>query len=1777
MGADLASIVLPVKALLQQYKSSDSAAVKHLDLSHVQHSLDRLDAEDRRQLIPIVFQGCARDEGTPHAATMANIILRLLLDVRIPPRGSKEDEQFSGSIGLVAEEDANYLANVLGIFLRLRAPVGSQSFASSNLALSPNELALFPVESPDTQKIFDRLSELRAKAITFLASAAFTDAQKLLPAVYAAAGLDNRVASTAEEILKRSSVSVEDETLVRRLFELHSRLPAPHRTRILGMLSKSAVSVSMTDSIMAVVALDFLPEKSEDASPHPLWPVSILERTKLHKALFRYLSWVASVGPSNPGFTAGPSLIDSMRSYVETQGWPVPQTASHDDINLRSRAYETIGMLSGRSELPIQQCIDLAQWLFRSLSEDPTTEAVVNIDAALSSLATAVPPSVGGGDEKLKTMLLTQMALPDKAPALRSTRHAVVKWANQCLPFSDITGRWIDILAVAGRPGERNDVVELGEKGLDPWTYVAHNESTLSLPDWKEMMTSFFDSRMEPQDATEPQQASSVDQDSKMAVFQNFLGSRMLAYPVALQYCKHIIMLSALRDFDIGPDWIQSLFAHLNTDADTLDRIRHHLRTVDSAYIVFYLKACLKGALVRDASIIEMCLLSFLDIASLSPGGAIGYLTNSAAGLLPLLGSNKKEIRVLAARAFGILAGHPAMDTDQVADFSRTLLSRCANIENKVGPHAAAAEGALMALGYLESRCVYYDREIPAEIQYPIGIVVKRASPHSSLWAAALECFLQLWTTQRGLPAADGQFSVSEVVAALSSEARRGDEIAIVAMGRLAAGWPDTETEESAESTDQLAPGILGSILENLFALHEIKEAQVHFTVGDAITAAIARWDSSVVRLNMLVEVRGNRPSTNARNTVLATVLSRLLRNSRATKPSLIKASGIWLFCIVQYCSHLSPVQLRLREIQAAFMRILSSRDELVQETASRGLSLVYERGDAGLKASLVKDLVSAFTESGTQLKVDDDTELFDPGALPTGEGSSVTSYKDIVNLANEVGDQGLVYKFLSLAANAATWSKRSAFGRFGLSKILSASEVDPKLYPKLYRYRFDPNQNVRRSMEEIWRALVKDPNATIKAHFNAILEDLLKSILGREWRVREASCAAISDLIQGQPFKQYEKHYKDIWTAALKVLDDVKGSVRNASLRLCMVLSNDLVRQLEEGNRITEAKSMMKEALPFLLSDRGIESSVQDVRLFSAVAVLQITKRGGKALRPFIPDMVAKLLGLLSTIEPESLNYQYQRVGGDSRDQIDKLRSQMVNQSPIYEAIESSLRVVDAEVMVYLVPRLEATIKSAIGMPTKIGCAQVLRTLATNHASDVRPVGGRLLQLLRKQVLDRNIEVSRAYARASAYVIRIAPEASRRQFCEQCIEIYFDCDDEGPRRKIGDVVHALAKTSSDYFTAQEATLLPFAYLALHDVDKYTAELFAEVWNQHAGSSRTVVRYVPEIAALVERCLGMAHWNLQHMGALTVASAITDMAKASDSTGAIKESDLAATWPLLMKSLALKTFIGKEKLLEAYPEFVERGQLLWKSDEQVATKMKQIAMREAKRNNDEYRTHAFRCLWRFAKARDDVEMLQEIADTVTPYLDKLRDEDKLGQESTRGFNESVTYKTARVGLEAVARGYAPTGKADLSAVVRDVAKHLGPYLSSSKFDAVKREVWYDCVCDLMSDATKAVSGADAVPWDGSEVLSAYLDSLGLDQADAGTEAQRLKRVEAVLATAKAKASGVFGRSVFSDGLVGALERAIREERAVEVGKAWKEVLRELEEGRWGGGLRECRD
>ena len=283
--------------------------------------------------------------------------------------------------------------------------------------------------------------------------------------------------------------------------------------------------------------------------------------------------------------------------------------------------------------------------------------------------------------------------------------------------------------------------------------------------------------------------------------------------------------------------------------------------------------------------------------------------------------------------------------------------------------------------------------------------------------------------------------------------------------------------------------------------------------------------------------------------------------------------------------------------------------------------------------------------------------------------------------LATEMGDPSLVYRFMNLASNNAIWTSRAAFGRFGLSNILADSSYlteNKKFYPKLFRYRFDPNPNVQRSMNEIWRALVKDPNAVIDQNFGMIMDDLLKSVLsGREWRAREASCAAITDLIQGRDLEKYERYLDNIWNVAFKVLDDVKETVRLAAMKLCRTLTNMLIRNLEGGQGMTKrATVMLNHAMPFLMKQME-DGSAQEVQQYATVSLLEVVKKSPpRSLRPFAPIVLETLINSLSSLEHEGINYLHLNAEkyGLTAEKLDEMRVSSVNASPVTEAIDSCL-----------------------------------------------------------------------------------------------------------------------------------------------------------------------------------------------------------------------------------------------------------------------------------------------------------------------------------------------------------------------------------------------------------------------------------------------------------------------------------------------------------------------
>jgi proteasome component ECM29 len=434
----------------------------------------------------------------------------------------------------------------------------------------------------------------------------------------------------------------------------------------------------------------------------------------------------------------------------------------------------------------------------------------------------------------------------------------------------------------------------------------------------------------------------------------------------------------------------------------------------------------------------------------------------------------------------------------------------------------------------------------------------------------------------------------------------------------------------------------------------------------------------------------------------------------------------------------------------------------------------------------------------------------------------------------------------------------------------------------------------------------------------------------------------------------QYEKYLTQVWDKCFKVLDDIKETVRVAAAALARVLTTILTRSLEAGDAsVKSANAQLTRVLPFLFSNSGLESSAEEVRLFSVQTLLQIVKKANATtLNPHGPELVERLLGLLSSLEPEAVNYLHLNAKkyNLTEQKIDDMRLQSVRSSPLTESIERCLDLADASTMSLLVPRIEAAMKSAVGLPSKVGCSRVLVTLATRHRFVFEPYADQFLRLIHKQIHDRNETVSSSYAAAAGYLARLASDKQILATVSFTHKLYFNSEEASDKNRLlaGDMIRAISLHATDRFTSLSASLLPFIYLAKHDADEPVRKLFTETWDDHVAGPRTVSLYLSEILALADTHMESRQWAIKHTAAKTVASAVLAITSAVGSDK-IEPQTASKIWPVLDKALSGKSWEGKEVVLEGYVRFVERSEAWWRSDQGLAKQLEKVGTREGKR------------------------------------------------------------------------------------------------------------------------------------------------------------------------------------------------------------------------------------
>ena len=385
---------------------------------------------------------------------------------------------------------------------------------------------------------------------------------------------------------------------------------------------------------------------------------------------------------------------------------------------------------------------------------------------------------------------------------------------------------------------------------------------------------------------------------------------------------------------------------------------------------------------------------------------------------------------------------------------------------------------------------------------------------------------------------------------------------------------------------------------------------------------------------------------------------------------------------------------------------------DFVQEIASKGMALVYLRGDKKMQEDLVWNLMGSVTSevrpsTNVTGPIAPDTQIL---GLNTSDAGEVSTYKEICNLASDTGNPELIYRFLALSSHSALWQSRkgAAIGIGGLLDQFSMEDFLKKnpnyakrLVPKLYRLCRDPNPGVARAMQDIWdSAFGKGPNPLVLSMFAEIMKELLSGMGDKAWRTRQASAKAMGDLCSGVEINRLEPYLEEIWKMAFRVADDIKESVRNAGIILSQQLTTTLIRNVTEGKSGQKIVSTM---IPFLLGNSGLNASAQGVQLFALRSIVKLCEEAGVLLKDMIPEIVDQLLDVLTSLEPQEVNYIGFHVNATDTMALDESRFHAVRTSPVMNAIEKCIDLVDEETIPALARILLAKTRRAAGLPTKV------------------------------------------------------------------------------------------------------------------------------------------------------------------------------------------------------------------------------------------------------------------------------------------------------------------------------------------------------------------------------------------------------------------------------------------------------------------------------------------
>ncbi|XP_036828484.1 proteasome adapter and scaffold protein ECM29 isoform X1 [Oncorhynchus mykiss] len=1598
-------IQLPVETLLVQYQDPAAASfVTNFTIIYIKMGYPRLEVGNQCELAPTLLTAM-EGKPEPQQDSLMHLLIPSLYHMKYPKDSSNTSKMASPfilmekpkTVQLLLEFMLDVLLMPYGFVLNEpptrpapSSPQGSSGAAAAGQGLPqpPPGMSVYAAKRVigEAQWSPEQLEQCKLGIVKFIEAEQVPEVETVIHLVVASSDTRHGVATAADLELKskQSIIDWNNPLIVNRMYKVYLG-DIPLKTK--GASLKRELK---HEPVSTRVKMKILPHLLRSRLAAECFPANIQvvydglfganTNNKLLSLTLQFVHHICQVCPDT-NKPLGLMLLNGLTKLINEY---------KEDPKLLCMAYSAVGKLSSRMPQLFTKDIALVQQFFEAMcKEEPDVRLA--IQEALSMMVGAYANLQGALLNLMEALVAAYMGKPEV-----QVRQVAMKYASTVFASDHVPSRYLLLLA-AGDP--REEVCSEAQRVLRALPAKnSEKEGRKPMPSFPDMVAYI-----------QEKAAQRMKTPAKYTVGTYTLPFNPSAFGEIVLYLRMCLAHSA------GATPVSKSLADMQDDAPAIGRYTHAL--LSDGPLTSPSSTGTKGAEVNPVQVyMELLqqLLSavggvpvmycLLEVVSVCPHNLAPMFIHKIDWIKSLMNTNKEDLRELAAQLYAVVVS--TMSGNELKTAVQTLIKITKDTHSPETQH-----GAIMALGYMVARYMSKrksfangdsalnreqrmndtpkeDEELVAIATKAIGSFLDSGSP--LLAVAACTALGEIGRNGPLLIPSEGEgFTKLAVVEKMLARIPSGKETlkmkerAIQTLGYLPVGDGDFAHQK------KLLQGLMDSV--------EAKQVELQFTVGEAITSAAIGTSSGAARDPWTCTEEQYSPPDNVEsNDVVPWVLNSILaKYIPSQNPHVRQAACIWLLSLVKKLHQHKEIRSHLKEIQTAFISILSDPDELSQDVASKGLGLVYEMGGEGDQQELVSTLVETLM-TGKRVKhaVSEDTEVFQGEALGKApDGHGLSTYKELCSLASDLNQPDLVYKFMNLANHHAMWNSRkgAAFG-FNIIAAKAGEQLAPylpQLVPRLYRYQFDPNLGIRTAMTSIWDALVTDKNMVDK-YLKEILQDVISNLTNNIWRARESACLALNDLIRGRNADDLIDHLEEIWETLFRVLDDIKESVRKAADITLKTLSKVCTRMCESSG--LAAQRTVAVLLPTLL-DKGIVSNVPEVRSLSIQTLVKVSKTAGNRLKPHAPRLIPALLEALSVLEPQVLNYLSLRATEQEKSAMDAARLSAAKSSPMMETINMCLQHLDVSVLGELVPRLCELLKSGVGLGTKGGCASVIVSLTVQCPQDLTPYSGKLMSALLNGIHDRSSVVQKAFSFALGHLVRTAKDSSVEKLLLKLNTWYLEKEEPVYRSSCALTVHAISHYSPDVLKGHAVVALPLAFLGMHQApgpdeekgESHDATLWNEVWQEHVPGSFGGIRlYMTELIDITQKALQSQSWKMKAQGAAAMASI------AKQQTGSLVAPHLGMVLSALLQGLVGRTWTGKEELLNAIGSVVSKcsGELQKSSPGQPSVpEVIDLVLKECRKDNLVYKMAALGCAADVLQATQE-DRFSDMADILIPLIKK---------------------------------------------------------------------------------------------------------------------------------------------------------------------------------------------